>query len=54
MAKGWIEEGLYDEIRRRMPIPSVDILPVYEGRLLLLRRVNEPGRGLWWTPGCRG
>jgi len=36
-----------------MPIPSVDVLPVYGGRLLLLRRSNDPGRGLWWTPGGR-
>lgn len=26
---------------------------VYGGRLLLLRRSNDPGRGLWWTPGGR-
>ena len=31
MAEGWIEEELYEEIRRRMPIPSVDVLPVYGG-----------------------
>jgi len=49
----WIEEGLYEEIRRRLPIPSVDVLPVYGGRLLLLRRRNDPGRGLWWTSGGR-
>ncbi|MGD2201192.1 MAG: NUDIX domain-containing protein, partial [Candidatus Bathyarchaeota archaeon] len=34
-----------------MPLPSVDILAVYEGRLLLMKRRNEPGRGLWFTPG---
>lgn len=53
MAGGWIEEEIYEEIRRRIPIPSVDVLPVYKGRLLLLRRSNDPGRGLWWTPGGR-
>ena len=53
MVGSWIEEELYEEIRRRMPIPSVDVLPVYGGRLLLMRRSNDPGRGLWWTPGGR-
>ena len=36
-----------------MPLASVDILAVHEGRLLLMRRVKEPGRGVWFVPGGR-
>lgn len=50
---GWIEEGLFRKMRRVMPIPTVDILVVHDGRLLLMLRNNEPGEGLWWVPGSR-
>lgn len=53
MEKGWIDEKIYEYVRRKMPIASVDVLPVYNGKLLLLRRVNAPGKGLWWIPGGR-
>jgi len=53
MKKGWIEEELYNKIIDKMPIPSVDILTVYDGKLLLLLRNNSPGKNLWWTPGGR-
>jgi 8-oxo-dGTP diphosphatase len=36
------------------PIPCVGaVLADDEGRLLLIRRANEPGRGLWSLPGGR-
>jgi len=53
MKNGWIEEELYKKIIDKMPIPSVDILTVYDGKLLLLLRNNPPGKNLWWTPGGR-
>jgi colanic acid biosynthesis protein WcaH len=31
----------------------VDLLVVYEGKLLLMIRNNEPGKGWWFTPGGR-
>lgn len=37
-----------------MPIPCVDLAVTdARGRVLLLRRRNEPGRGNWWFPGGR-
>ncbi len=36
-----------------MPIPCVDLLIVYSGKLLLMLRNNEPAKGLWFTPGGR-
>lgn len=50
---GWIEEPLYSKIRQLMPLACVDILVVYEGRLLLMKRNNAPGKGEWFTPGSR-
>ncbi|HET7900366.1 MAG TPA: NUDIX domain-containing protein [Candidatus Nanopelagicales bacterium] len=34
-------------------IPCVGAVVVHDGRLLLVRRGHEPGRGLWSVPGGR-
>lgn len=51
--KGWIEESEYKEIQRKMPIPCVDLLVVYQGKLLLTLRKYEPAKNHWFTPGGR-
>lgn len=33
------------------PIPGVGVAVVADGRLLLVKRGREPGRGLWAVPG---
>jgi colanic acid biosynthesis protein WcaH len=49
-----IEQELYDQILRVMPIPCVDLLVTDEsGRILLVKRINEPSKGQWWFPGGR-
>lgn len=53
MKGGWVDEELYQRFRELMPIASVDILVVYDGKLLLMLRNNDPGKDLWWTPGGR-
>ena len=50
---GWIDEPLYSKIKQVMPLPCVDLLIVNKGRLLLMKRTNTPGKGLWFTPGGR-
>ena len=50
---GWIDEPLYSEIKKVMPLPCVDLLIVNKGRLLLMKRNNAPAKGLWFTPGGR-
>jgi len=50
---GWVDEALFKKFRELMPIASVDILTVHEGKLLLMLRNNEPGRNLWFIPGGR-
>lgn len=48
-----IEPRLYDEIKKSMPLPCVDLLVTYKDNLLLMLRNNEPGKDLWFTPGGR-
>lgn len=51
--KGWVDERLYKKFCESMPIASVDILAVYQGKLLIMLRNNEPGKDLWFVPGGR-
>jgi colanic acid biosynthesis protein WcaH len=44
---------LYKEIVKWMPIPSVEVIIVRNGKLLLLRREYDPAKGQWWFPGGR-
>jgi ADP-ribose pyrophosphatase YjhB (NUDIX family) len=44
----------YRRICRVMPIACVDLLVSGpDGKILLVRRVNEPAAGQWWFPGGR-
>ncbi len=50
----FIEDKLYEKILQVMPISCVDLLVMDEfGRILLLRRKNEPAAGQWWFLGGR-
>ena len=50
----FIPDSLYRQILPVMPIPCVDLLVVDRLRnILLLKRRNEPAKGLWWVPGGR-
>jgi len=53
MPSNWIEEPLYTKIKENLPIPFVDLLIIYQGKLLLMLRNNEPGKDLWFIPGGR-
>lgn len=49
-----IDEMLYQQIVKVMPITCVDLVVVDDlGRVLLLKRKNEPARDEWWFPGGR-
>jgi ADP-ribose pyrophosphatase YjhB (NUDIX family) len=50
---GFIPDLFYNEILKCMPIPSVEAIIVRDGKLLFLRRKNEPAKGHWWFPGGR-
>jgi colanic acid biosynthesis protein WcaH len=49
----WIEASQYERIKQLMPLPCVDLLIIHEGKLLLMLRKNEPGKGEWFAPGGR-
>lgn len=49
----FIDQELYDQILRHMPIACVDIAVVYNGCVLLVRREDAPAKGEWWVPGGR-
>ncbi len=49
-----IPDELYRKICQVMPIPCVDLLVSDpQGRVLLVKRKNEPAGGQWWFPGGR-
>jgi colanic acid biosynthesis protein WcaH len=45
--------ALYKKIISNVPILTVDIVIVHQGKFLLHKRANEPYKGFWWTPGGR-
>lgn len=50
----FIENRLYEKIRKLLPIPCVDLVIVNDqGKILLAKRNNEPALGEWWFPGGR-
>ena len=50
----FIEETVYAEIVKSMPIPCVDLVVMDKAcRILLLKRKNEPASNQWWFPGGR-
>lgn len=50
----WIRDEIYREIIKTMPIPCVDLLVTdRDGRILMVKRKNEPVKGQWWFPGGR-
>ena len=49
----FIDQDLYDQILRHMPIACVDVAIVYNGCVLLVRREDAPAKGEWWVPGGR-
>ena len=48
-----IVDHLYRTIQEYLPIACVDLLIECDGKILLLRRDNEPAKGEYWFPGGR-
>ena len=49
----FIEESLYKEIIKSIPIVCVDIVIRLDDQFLLVKRKEEPLKGEWWVPGGR-
>jgi len=48
-----IKRQTYKTIHNLMPIPCVDVVIRWRGKVLLGKRINEPAKGRWWLPGGR-
>jgi colanic acid biosynthesis protein WcaH len=49
-----VPDELYAQVLASVPIACVDlVVRDAQGRVLLVRRTNEPARGAWWFPGGR-
>jgi len=49
-----IPQELYTKIIEVMPIPCVDLLVCEpSGKVLMMKRKNQPAKGSWWFPGGR-
>ncbi len=51
--KKWIPQELYNEFLRNMMLLCVDNIVVIDGKVLLVKRKDEPAKGKWWFPGGR-
>jgi colanic acid biosynthesis protein WcaH len=49
----FIPQEEYDKILSMMPILCVDLMILFNGKCLLLKRKNEPAKGQYWFPGGR-
>lgn len=49
----WLDEESFKNILNSVPLVSIDICLVCNGALLLGKRVNNPLKGRWFTPGGR-
>jgi colanic acid biosynthesis protein WcaH len=44
----------YNKIKKIFPLPCVDLIVKNERQeILLVKRKNEPAKGVWWFPGGR-
>ena len=45
--------ALYKKILQVLPVLTVDLVIVRNGKFLLLKRKNDPFKNTWWIPGGR-
>jgi colanic acid biosynthesis protein WcaH len=53
MTAPFIPDDLYQQILESVPIACVDVAIVSGGKVLLVRRKDDPAKGQWWIPGGR-
>ena len=44
-------EELYNEFRSYFPFSTVDLLVIFEKKILLSKRLNQPYKNMWHLPG---
>ena len=48
-----LDAATFKTVVESTPLVSIDLCLVYEGKMLMGQRQNEPLRGQWFTPGSR-
>ena len=48
-----LSRNRFIEVVRDMPLISIDLVVLFEGKVLLGQRCNEPAKGYWFVPGGR-
>src|SRR5574343_212151 len=49
----YIPENDYKKVLSMMPFPCIDVAIICEGKVLLVKRKDEPAKDEWWVPGGR-
>ncbi|WP_435127665.1 NUDIX domain-containing protein [Halobaculum sp. D14] len=49
----WVPDDVWADVVEYVPVPSVDLVVLCDGGVLLAKRRNEPARGEWFVPGGR-
>lgn len=49
----YIPDKLFSEFLARMPEVCVELVLEHDGKVLLVKRTNEPAKGAWFWPGGR-
>jgi len=53
MIDNFIPQNQYKDILEKVPICCIDMIIEKEGKVLLMKRKNQPAKGKWWVPGGR-
>lgn len=48
-----LSDELYAAVQEHLSVPSINLVVVDAGKILLLQRQQEPEKGQWWVPGGR-
>lgn len=49
----WIDAADWQTVVESVPVPSVDLVVVTDGSVVLAERTNQPAEGEWFVPGGR-
>lgn len=53
MVSSFLSPTMYSKICKLVPLPTVDIILTFKGKVLLIKRKMEPCKDMWWTIGGR-
>lgn len=48
-----LPDDLFTAVQEHLPIPSINLVIVDAGKVLIIQRQQDPEKGQWWIPGGR-